>query len=972
VTPRAPARHECWGAAFVLGLALLVFFGEPLLRIHDSHYCFADFLQGFSLLNVEPGHLPSNKQMGDPAVAFLPWLLFDRQEIHEGRIPLWNPFNGAGVPHLANYQSAVFSLYSLPYYLLTLRFALLVSAALKLVLIGAFSYLFLRQLGRSWTASVMGAVIHTFGGYYVVWLSGTPTAAATTLPASFYFAERVASLQGASRGQPLLATVGLAASLTIGLLGGHPETFFAGAVFLAAYCIVRALSCWSNSRTSTSVPDVTDKRVTTALRGVLSCGSLYVLAAVLAIGMAAIQLVPFAEYLAHSVVFPDGRGLQGGRLALPPRLLMLLLFPEALGNSTDAYELASAAGSSFVEVASLLVPAFALLLALLSSRFAARDRDVRFFLLAACLWVVYAWNPLRLGALFALLPGLSHLTVTRSQPVFLFAVSCLAALSIDCLEARGSGGHRRLIVIGGIVFSAMGVVALRSLYLGLPPALAGQSKRLLSTAARELAWFALPSAMGVAALLARSRRQGRLARALADGTLLLVVFAQGGYRLRNFNPTIEDRFVYPRTGAMELLQSAVGRDRVVVSGSGADTLIPNANLVYGLSMPGAYDAIWIRHVDTLYRHFFGELFPRAAQRVEELGLKLFGVRYVLTDGPLPDGERVEAQRSARADPLGEILPGSPVEQTFTPRHDGLAGVAALLGSYARENRCTLLIAVEEEGTGRALGERRLPCAEVGEREWVVLRFAAERPSRGRSYRLRLRSDDARSGSALTAFADPRPAREGSELRVGGRARAGTLAFDYAPNLDAFEPLVTLQRHRLYRYRETPGRFFTVGQVASAATDEETLRMFEAGLDPAETAVITGAPAPEAAGPPAAVEVVSEEPQSITLATTRPTPGCLVTAMSSYSGWKATVNGAERPVLRVNGAFLGVALPAGRSTIVLRYKPASFTCGAWISLSSVAATTALGFWAGRARRRDRDHPGPRRQIEVTKSPSVRSS
>jgi hypothetical protein len=58
--------------------------------------------------------------MGDPAVDYLPWLQLSWESLRAGKIPLWNPYNGGGVPHLGNYVSAVLSPYSLPFYVFDL------------------------------------------------------------------------------------------------------------------------------------------------------------------------------------------------------------------------------------------------------------------------------------------------------------------------------------------------------------------------------------------------------------------------------------------------------------------------------------------------------------------------------------------------------------------------------------------------------------------------------------------------------------------------------------------------------------------------------------------------------------------------------------------------------------------------------------------------------------------------------------
>ncbi|HLY24899.1 MAG TPA: hypothetical protein VKQ72_01075 [Aggregatilineales bacterium] len=44
---------------------------------------------------------------GLPSLQFYPWRQFALSELAAGRLPLWNPYNGAGAPLLANYQIAL-------------------------------------------------------------------------------------------------------------------------------------------------------------------------------------------------------------------------------------------------------------------------------------------------------------------------------------------------------------------------------------------------------------------------------------------------------------------------------------------------------------------------------------------------------------------------------------------------------------------------------------------------------------------------------------------------------------------------------------------------------------------------------------------------------------------------------------------------------------------------------------------------
>jgi hypothetical protein len=77
---------------------------------------------------------------------------------------------------------------------------------------------------------------------------------------------------------------------------------------------------------------------------------------------------------------------------------------------------------------------------------------------------------------------------------------------------------------------------------------------------------------------------------------------------------------------------------------------------------------------------------------------------------------------------------------------------------------------------------------------------------------------------------------------------------------------------------------------------------------------------------------------------------LVIPESYSSGWTATLNGEEVPVVRVNYNQRGIRVPAGTSTIELRYLPPGFRSGAALSALSAAALLALAITGGRRSRR----------------------
>jgi hypothetical protein len=150
-----------------LAILLLVatFLSTPIARYDEVTFSSADLLQDFTLSRVDPGHVPGNRLLSDSVTQMQPWTMFAREEFAAGRAPLWNPRNGGGEPLLANYQSAVFSPFSLPFYAGSFKRGLLVSAFLKLAALGLFTYWFLRQLAVALLPSLLGAVAFAFAGH---------------------------------------------------------------------------------------------------------------------------------------------------------------------------------------------------------------------------------------------------------------------------------------------------------------------------------------------------------------------------------------------------------------------------------------------------------------------------------------------------------------------------------------------------------------------------------------------------------------------------------------------------------------------------------------------------------------------------------------------------------------------------------------------------------------------------------------
>lgn len=83
------------------------------------------------------------------------------------------------------------------------------------------------------------------------------------------------------------------------------------------------------------------------------------------------------------------------------------------------------------------------------------------------------------------------------------------------------------------------------------------------------------------------------------------------------------------------------------------------------------------------------------------------------------------------------------------------------------------------------------------------------------------------------------------------------------------------------------------------------------------------------------------------------PGVVVVRDGWAAGWTATVNGQPAPVQRVDGRHRGVAVPAGRSSVAMRYRPRLLPASLVVSLIALGTIVVLS----RDRWRRRDGPRP---------------
>ena len=111
----------------------------------------------------------ANFELADAVAVFQPFFEHARDVLPD--VPLWNPHVMGGRPFLANAQSAIFSPFTLPAYVLPFWKSLAVMAMLKLFVAAFGTYLLGRALGMRFGGALLAGVVFAFGTFFVVWLA---------------------------------------------------------------------------------------------------------------------------------------------------------------------------------------------------------------------------------------------------------------------------------------------------------------------------------------------------------------------------------------------------------------------------------------------------------------------------------------------------------------------------------------------------------------------------------------------------------------------------------------------------------------------------------------------------------------------------------------------------------------------------------------------------------------------------------
>jgi hypothetical protein len=92
-----------------------------------------------------------------------------------------------------------------------------------------------------------------------------------------------------------------------------------------------------------------------------------------------------------------------------------------------------------------------------------------------------------------------------------------------------------------------------------------------------------------------------------------------------------------------------------------------------------------------------------------------------------------------------------------------------------------------------------------------------------------------------------------------------------------------------------------------------------------------------------VEELTVEGRRLTARVAAQAPALLATSQPALPGWRLTLDGEEAPAVRVNGAFLGLVVPAGAHAVEMVYAPRAWPVGLAMLAVGVLLAVPLAWW-----------------------------
>jgi uncharacterized membrane protein YfhO len=525
-----------------------------------------------------PNGIPfKNFLITDPVRQQYPWRELVISAEKNFQLPLWNPYSLAGMPLMANFQSASFYPFNILLFLMPIAVGWSLIIILGPLLGGIFLYLYLNNLKLSKWASLLGAFAFSFSGFFISWLEwGTITHVGLWLPLILLSIDKITSSVSKKR---LWLSVYLF-SMLFSFFAGHLQTFFYVGIFSLCYFISK---WWQYGRKKNILV-------------------LYIVFNVLFIILSSVQWIPTLQLISLSARNIDVMGIDNPGWFIPWQHMIQFIAPDFFGNPTTlnywgVWNYGELVG--YMGIMPLILALFAM--------FYRRDKKTLFFGTAFFLSIIFSFPTYFAKIPYLLkIPYLSTAQPTRLLFIVDFALAVLSSLGFDYLLKT----KKRVAIIFPLVFIS---IILISLWAFIPKdhLLVVKSNLLLPTILLVTSTVLLIALTSIA----KNKKFTAVICAIILVTTLLDLFRFGW----KFTPFTQRSYLFPPTRTLTFLQKNLGNFRIMTTDS--RIFPPNFPAIYKLQSIDGYDPLYLLR--------YGELMAASERKKDDI-TPPFGFNRIIT------------------------------------------------------------------------------------------------------------------------------------------------------------------------------------------------------------------------------------------------------------------------------------------------------------------------------------------------------
>lgn len=486
-----------------------------------------------------------NDSMPDIIGQIYPWRYFTIESWKNLIIPLWNPYSFGGTPHLANYQSAVFSPLNIGFFIFPFINWWTVLVLLQPLLAGIFTYIFVRSIKVSKAGAVVSSLSFMFCGFITSWMAyGTLVYSILYIPLALFAIEKYFENKG------VRYLILFTATIPLSFFSGHFQMSLYFLIFVLIYSLYKCIST---------------KKITNFIQ--LS------FAAFCGILMCAPQLFPSIELYLQSFRSTLFQKVE----VIPWAYIVTSIAPDFYGNpvTRNAWFGHYAEWNMYIGFVPLCLAFYSI--------FYIKKKYILFFLLATVITLLFAFqSPLLDLLVLSKIPVLSTSALSRIIVLSSFSLAVLAGFGYDFLlrDSLQKSRRRSYILFGlfiGILILLWGIV-IGGVFLEPDKQLIAKSNLRLPTIIFGAFLISLVSLVVVKKHL----------RFIFPIILIMIIAFDMLRFVNKWIPFEPVSLVYPDVGVTREFKKISGHNRVF------GNLGAEGSLYYGLPVLEGYDAVYIR------------------------------------------------------------------------------------------------------------------------------------------------------------------------------------------------------------------------------------------------------------------------------------------------------------------------------------------------------------------------------------------